>query len=245
MENLSTGQNLGQNTGRSSYSPSQYGNQMSPSLEQPDSRDEGESEGEKDGGIEDEEDAGANDSSVGQWQEKLQGARNKTQSADDSGTEDSGTENEKKTSGQDSDGENKEGISALISKGMGEAENAAREATGEALRQSWINLFTTYGLTFIYINIHFIFAYLGGPFARFFPKAGREWLSKFTKGLPVPEQLKNNIEESAGASIEPFELGLVVLVDVLIILLILAILFIGYILITESPASLLYHSVVD
>src|SRR3989339_334375 len=226
---LSTGQNnLEKNQGGSSWQPGKYNSEMPPLLQpHPEDREE------------EEEDNG----NVGSWNRAEQKARN-SQPDDNSDIKNSEGKNEGKTSGQDSDGENKEGISSLINKGIGEAEDAAREATGEVLRQSWINLIETYGLTFLYINFHFTMSYLGGPLSRFFPKPGREWASKFIKGLPVPKEYKKNIEEGIGSSIEPWELALVTLANVAVIIAILAILFIGYVLITE-PASLIYHAAVE
>jgi len=239
MENLSTGQNLGQNSGRSSYSPSQYGNQMAPPLGQPDSRDEGENEEDNDN-----EGGGGNAGNyIGKWQKEQQKARN-SQSNNASGAGGSEIGDEKKMSGQGNNDEgNKEGISALLNKGIGEAEDIACQATGEALKQSWINIWETYGLTFLYINIHYIVAYLGGPLSRFFPKAGREWLGKTIKNMPAPKKMKKDIEESIGKVIEPFEIILAVLINAFIIFFIFAILFICFIIVMAVTDP--YHTAVE
>lgn len=200
MENLSTGQNLGQNQGGSPWRG----------------------------------DSSNSSSRVGDFNRGQREAVLNSENQDEIDEAGEDEESQEESAGEEEgNGAEKGQLAQIMGNVIGEAEDAAREATGEALRQSWINLFTTYGLTFLYINFHYIMAYLGGPFARFFPKAGREWLSKFTKGMPLPEQLKKEAEETIGAGIEPFELGLVILVDVLIILLLLAIIFIAYVIITD------------
>lgn len=56
----------------------------------------------------------------------------------------------------------------------GGAENYLRNLSAEALRQSWLNLIDSWGLTFIYIFIHFLGHYMGGPLSSFFCKFGEE-----------------------------------------------------------------------
>ncbi len=56
----------------------------------------------------------------------------------------------------------------------GGAKNCIRDLSAEALRQSWLNLIDSWGLTFIYIFIHFLGHYLGGPLSGFFCKFGEE-----------------------------------------------------------------------
>jgi hypothetical protein len=103
-----------------------------------------------------------------------------------------------------------------------------RTTTAEALRQSWINILDSFGLTFLYIIFHYTFAYLGGPFARFFPRAGREWLMRNLQSVPLPQKLKDQAIETQGAIVEPFELMLFFLVLGLIALIILIIVLILY-----------------
>lgn len=64
---------------------------------------------------------------------------------------------------------------------MAMARQASRQGTGQILKLAWLNLIPSFGLTLIYINFHFIMAYLGGPFAEYFCKFGEEWL---TAGVP-------------------------------------------------------------
>jgi hypothetical protein len=199
MENLSTGQNLGQNQGGSPWERGSSG--------------------------------GTSESPVGEWNR----SRREAESGDESSESPESQDEESQEESNTEEGENPE--KGLLAQMMGnvvdEAEDAAREATGEALRQSWINLFTTYGLTFLYINFHATMSYLGGPLARFFSKPGGEWASKFIKGLPVPKEYKKQIEDGARSMIEPWEMILITLVNVVIILLLFIIIFIIYVAVTD------------
>lgn len=104
-----------------------------------------------------------------------------------------------------------------------------REGTAEALRQSWLNLIDSIFLTYLYIIFHYIMAYLGGPFSRFFPRAGREWIMKNLGKTPMPEKTKNWSIETTGAIIEPFELILFFLIAGLFMAQILIFAFIIYV----------------
>lgn len=77
-----------------------------------------------------------------------------------------------------------------------------REATAEALRQSWLNIIDSWGLTFFYIIFHFTMAYLGGPFSRFFPRPGREWIMKNLRKTPLPSKTKEWSTEVFGSALE-------------------------------------------
>jgi hypothetical protein len=77
-----------------------------------------------------------------------------------------------------------------------------REATGEALRQSWLNIIDSCLLTFLYIIFHFTMAYLGGPFSRFFPRPGREWIMKNLRKAPLPSKTKEWSTEVFGSALE-------------------------------------------
>lgn len=71
----------------------------------------------------------------------------------------------------------KTGFKAQVQKAVDESAKAARKGTGEALKQSWLNILDSIGLTLIYINFHFIMYYLGGPFKQFFCQPGSEWFA--------------------------------------------------------------------
>ncbi len=49
-------------------------------------------------------------------------------------------------------------------------------ATSEALKQSWLNLIDSYGLTLLYINFHVFSRFVFGP--KMFCKLGHEWVGK-------------------------------------------------------------------
>lgn len=61
---------------------------------------------------------------------------------------------------------------------MAAARQATQQLSATILKQSWLNLITSWGLTYFYILFHFIGAYLGGPLSDFFCKFGKEWLPK-------------------------------------------------------------------
>jgi hypothetical protein len=77
-----------------------------------------------------------------------------------------------------------------------------REGTAEALRQSWLNIIDSWGLTLFYIIFHFTMAYLGGPFSRYFPKPGREWIMKNLRKTPLPSKTKEWSTEVFGSALE-------------------------------------------
>jgi len=77
-----------------------------------------------------------------------------------------------------------------------------REGTAEILRQSWLNIGDSWGLTYFYIIFHFIMAYLGGPFSRFFPRPGREWIMKNLRKTPLSNKVKEWSTEVFGSALE-------------------------------------------
>ena len=165
------------------------------------------------------------DNRVGDWNRTQQKARNEKKNSPEA----------KQKSRIATKGSSEEaGAKQKIKAATGGAEDAARNVTGEILRQSWINVITTSGLSFIYINFHYIMAYIGGPFSKYFPKAGREWLAKEIHKMPAPGQVKKDIEENIGAAIAPFELGLAILVNVAVLVAILVIVFIAWFFTVES-----------
>jgi len=64
------------------------------------------------------------------------------------------------------------------------AEQAGQQFTSKALRQSWLNLISSWGLTLIYINIHFMGKYFAS--SRYFSHFGQEWTAKLAKVQAVP-----------------------------------------------------------
>lgn len=69
-------------------------------------------------------------------------------------------------------------------------EEGMKKGTGELLKQSWMNLIPSWGLTAIYLNIHIF----GAQFAKkFFAEPGTEWLkvpggsNAVTRGLGLLE----------------------------------------------------------
>ncbi len=54
------------------------------------------------------------------------------------------------------------------------AEEGVKNATAELLKQSWINLIPSWGLTVIYLNIHILGAKLLGT--KYFSEPGEEWV---------------------------------------------------------------------
>lgn len=93
-----------------------------------------------------------------------------------------------------------------------------RMATGELLKQSWLNLISSWGLTLIYINSHVMMRLIAG--SDFFCKLGHEWtggaggLSLAGAGggnLPQKQLLKQ-----AADKIGLLELGLLLLADFIV-----------------------------
>lgn len=78
----------------------------------------------------------------------------------------------------------------------------AQIATAQLLRTSWVSLIKSFGLTLIYINIHWL---LNQVFPTFFCKLGEEWfLRPGVKGNPTKEKIvkeagkKINLVETMG-----------------------------------------------
>lgn len=70
--------------------------------------------------------------------------------------------------------------------------NPIKKSTSKLLRQSWLNLVDSFGLTFIWINIHaFLHVVIGD---KFFCKLGAEW----SDALPLPAELKDSPSAQKG-----------------------------------------------
>ncbi len=63
--------------------------------------------------------------------------------------------------------------------GLGQAiaSTAGKTASAELLKQAWLNIIDSFGLTLFYINLHFVMYYLGGPLSEFFCTPGSEWFT--------------------------------------------------------------------
>ena len=101
-----------------------------------------------------------------------------------------------------------EGAAGAI-EGVGEA--VASKGTGELLKWSWTTLIPSFGLTSIYLNIHFILRYLMGN--KFFCQFGEEWMP----AAPVAG-------EAVGKKAEIVEIIALILLDLLVFFAILGIL---------------------
>jgi len=123
-----------------------------------------------------------------------------------------------------------EGMAGAI-EGVGEA--AASKGTGELLKQSWMNLITSFGLTLIYINIHFVLRYLMG--IKFFCQFGEEWMPS-TPG----------VEEVVGKKAEIAEIIALIFLDLLVLFAILGILtIIGFIVNPQELIKLLGAAILN
>lgn len=88
---------------------------------------------------------------------------------------------------------------------------AGQALTAQALKQSWLNLLSSWGLTYFYILFHFFMAYIAN--SRAFCKFGEEW------GSPT-SQTEKEFAKSFGAEI--FEIIGMFLIGLIIAIIILA-----------------------
>jgi len=96
------------------------------------------------------------------------------------------------------------------------------KATSRVLRQAWLHLIDSFGLTFIWINIHaFLHLVLGD---KIFCKLGHEWADLAPTSLNSAPGLKE--AQQRASKIESMGVGLV---DLIIILVLLGIVFVFYI----------------
>jgi len=81
-----------------------------------------------------------------------------------------------------------------IKEALGQAtEIAGQMIFKEALKQSWLNLIESYGLTFLYINFHFIMAYLARN--KYFCKFGEEGALNFGGKTDAVSQIDGGISK--------------------------------------------------
>lgn len=91
--------------------------------------------------------------------------------------------------------------------------NPAHEATGRVLSFAWLNVIDSFGLTFLYINLHVF--YLHRVLPDIFCAPGEEWVSKNLRAMGG-EKMKE-----MGAKVGPFEVALVAGIDLIILFLVL------------------------
>ena len=91
--------------------------------------------------------------------------------------------------------EKEEGSSGLASA----ATAPARKGTSALLRQAWINLIPSYGLTLIWINIHVFLGMVLGN--NLFCKLGAEWTDAAAGATAKGTAMKKKLEAKAGNSI--------------------------------------------
>jgi len=132
----------------------------------------------------------------------------------------------------------------------GLASQAFRLGTDNLLRQSWINLFSSWGLTLIWIHCHILLRFVIGT--DYFCKLGHEWASwkpgnSLSGAMAEGEAMKAMVDQ-AGDRIGLLELMAVVLIDFLLFVIIISILVwlgvIGYIYIYPLEAASLIGEIV-
>lgn len=109
-----------------------------------------------------------------------------------------------------------------------------RKGTSSLLRQAWIYLVPSFGLTLIWINIHAFFNLIFGP--RYFCNLGEEWIDLVSGGsVQAKEAMSKSAGKSAG-TVEKMGLGCLNLGCLFLIIIVVGI--IALILkVVESPLS--------
>lgn len=113
-----------------------------------------------------------------------------------------------------------------------------QQGSGLLLKASWLNLITTWGLSWFYIAFHFLAAYFT-PFSNLFCKFGEEWLPKSVQQGPGGETAKQatkplELIESCGCIL----IGLILLLIIFVIFLLVVIIAYAW----ENPLSALYRT---
>lgn len=116
------------------------------------------------------------------------------------------------------DGEKrKRSIAGLVAKKI--TGSASSKATAELLKQSWLNLLTSFGGTLLWIDLHFIMNRATGD--EFFCKPGHEWVPKEVAeaGGPAAEAAGKKLEavESCGCCLVNGCLGVVLIIGLMMI----------------------------
>lgn len=148
-------------------------------------------------------------------------ARQKEQKGD-------GDENEEKNTDKEADSSTKDKKDGL-KKAMSEK---IQKVTSNWLKQSWLNLIETFGLTYIYIFIHFVGHYL----FRFsiFARPGKEFSPEYMKGLVGEEKSK----ELSTAALSILELiAFIVLSAIIGFIVLLIVIIIAYVIQCASSVT--------
>ncbi|MFA5183971.1 MAG: hypothetical protein WC456_00410 [Patescibacteria group bacterium] len=116
-----------------------------------------------------------------------------------------------------------------------------QKGTSRLLRQSWLNLIDSFGLTLIWINIHVFLRYVIGE--KFFCKLGREWADLLPGGGQAAPLLKDWADKS-GKSIGTVEMIVFAICDLLLFLLIIAIISLVAMIVgvMDNPLSFFYEA---
>jgi hypothetical protein len=101
-----------------------------------------------------------------------------------------------------------------------QANQLFQQGTAELLKQSWLNVISSYGLTLLYINFHFVAKYIGS--IRLFCDFGEEWTSKMNKLSQAPGGGK--AVQVAKAGLKYAEIIAILFIDFLLILIFLMVL---------------------
>lgn len=94
---------------------------------------------------------------------------------------------------------------------------AMQMGTAQLLSKSWLLLKPTFGLSALYINLHFVVKYMAG--VRGFCHFGDEWMLSTT---PPPLAMEKLQEGKNGGALKYGEFVLLVLIDALIVLILIA-----------------------
>ncbi|MEK7202765.1 MAG: hypothetical protein AAB653_00400 [Patescibacteria group bacterium] len=87
----------------------------------------------------------------------------------------------------------------------------AKAGTNELLKQAWLNLINSFGLTLIWINIHVFLRWVLGD--KLFCKLGEEWLPK-----QISQVVGKKDEKMSGQAIRLVEVMALILLDLLVLI---------------------------
>lgn len=118
----------------------------------------------------------------------------------------------------------------------------ARKATSRLLRQAWINVIDSYGLTLLWVDVHFFMSAVLGD--SIFCKPGHEWADAVSGGKAGGQQTAEQLE-SAQQAIGLVEKGLIGCVNIVLLLTIFSIAFVLYLLIDKNPIIIFIIKLMD
>ncbi len=111
--------------------------------------------------------------------------------------------------------------------------NPLRKSTSGLLRQAWLNVIDSYGLTLLWIDVHFFLH--GALGSTFFCPPGEEWTDRVVYGSGVKkEQLAESLSY-VSKGVGTAEKALIGCVNIVLFLIIFAIAFVLYLLIDRNP----------